>query len=61
MINTDVIEKMIKEAKEILKAYKKTPLNKIPEDDRERFNLAWVTLQAALGVTKFKAWLKEDI
>lgn len=51
---------MIKEAKEILKAYIKVPLSEIPEEDREKFGLAYVVLQSAWGAEKFKQWVKEN-
>lgn len=54
------MEKLIEEAKAILQKYMLTPMNEIPEDDREKFNLAYLVVQAAIGRKAFEEFLKKS-
>lgn len=53
-----VLDDVIAESKSILRRYKSTPLSKIPANDKEKFNVAWVIVQAALGRKKFEDFLE---
>lgn len=48
------------DAKAVLRKYRNTPLNKIPSDDLENFNYAWVVVQSALTRAEFEKFLKEE-
>lgn len=53
-----VMDDLISESKSILRRYMNLPLSKIPANDLEKFNLAYVVVQAALGREKFRMFLK---
>lgn len=52
------LDKFIAESKSVLRRYLNTPMRDIPANDREKFNVAWIIVQAAIGRKKFDDFLK---
>lgn len=49
----------IDESKAILEKYKSTPFVAIPKEDVEKFNVAWIIVQAAIGQKAFRAFVTD--